>query len=730
MEEEQFSQDEKEFGESEDSRDSRDSQDSEDFEEPEDAEVNFEEIPAYAHLPPLDPWRKVRRELIKAVNLSRQEEAVGLETVYIDWLATEGCHDYTKLVLEDEEDEDQLLKMLSDSKAVGEMKVCTALTLLEEDVSEPKHLVEPFLDAHGLLMELNREMILDEGNTHVGIGLGVRDMRLCLVYAFSSKKVEVTAIQKAEGCIEVKGEVTASEFGVYVGRLVDSSMKEIAIVGPSEMSYEPNSKEFTIKIPSNTEIEYDDEGYGKNFLEVYIRANPDTIPYGKTSDSKVSIKHVELAERRRLEHYPDPRHQYEEAKIEERKALLEEQKRNYEEDLKKKEEEEAAKRQETREQQRKELMEQEKLRKVENEVPQSANTSHRQKDSSVEQQPSAPKSPEQESQQQSDDSLKSESEEEVFYGNQKQDLIDSILQNQEIQRSLKQENQEMEKRIVAIRRNLGNIQDKSSEDSMTMHKYLNTLANVHQVKQKMNELTETYENWAQVYQENIKEKQERCNEIQQYLKDFKKEVAKQAEYSRTGKPIPQRVVDSWEESESQRESELQQVRINNITLKSKLVKLENEGKTKEELAEGLHLIDYEQLKIEKQTLNDKIEERNEELHKLRKKIETTVQMLTHTKEKLKFITAEKKVLKERRDKKARKLETGRNQLNSLKKRLETIRADLQKHRQETGIVNSNQLDSDLAKRKKYVEDLKETLISYEKQFTQMQETIASAKALE
>ena len=31
----------------------------------------------------------------------------------------------------------------------------------------------------------------------------------------------------------------------------------------------------------------------------------------------------------------------------------------------------------------------------------------------------------------------------------------------------------------------------------------------------------------------------------------------------------------------------------------------------EELAEGLHLIDFEQLKIENQTYNEKIEERNE-----------------------------------------------------------------------------------------------------------------------
>jgi histone deacetylase 6 len=45
------------------------------------------------------------------------------------------------------------------------------------------------------------------------------------------------------------------------------------------------------------------------------------------------------------------------------------------------------------------------------------------------------------------------------------------------------------------------------------------------------------------------------------------------------------------------------------------------------LSEGLHLIDFEQLKIENQSLNEKIEERNEELLKLRKKTTTTVQVI-------------------------------------------------------------------------------------------------------
>ena len=63
--------------------------------------------------------------------------------------------------------------------------------------------------------------------------------------------------------------------------------------------------------------------------------------------------------------------------------------------------------------------------------------------------------------------------------------------------------------------------------------------------------------------------------------------------------------------ENRKEAEVVNVRLENIKLRNKLRKKEMALKSKEELAEGLHLIDFEQLKIENQTYNEKIEERNE-----------------------------------------------------------------------------------------------------------------------
>ncbi|CAF5040610.1 unnamed protein product, partial [Rotaria magnacalcarata] len=100
-------------------------------------------------------------------------------------------------------------------------------------------------------------------------------------------------------------------------------------------------------------------------------------------------------------------------------------------------------------------------------------------------------------------------------------------------------------------------------------------------------------------------------------------------------------VDTYLTSLREKEEELIKTRHENIRLKNQLKKRELQLKSKEELAEGLHMIDFEQLKIENQTYSEKIEERNEELMKLRKKISTTVQILSHIKEKLHFVNEQR-----------------------------------------------------------------------------------------
>ncbi len=119
--------------------------------------------------------------------------------------------------------------------------------------------------------------------------------------------------------------------------------------------------------------------------------------------------------------------------------------------------------------------------------------------------------------------------------------------------------------------------------------------------------------------------------------EYKKETCLMAVTSRSGKKLTAQELDEYHSWEEQKEVEVIAVRLENIKLQNKITKLEGLVRKKEQLAEGLHMIDFEQLKINNVDLNEKIEERNEDILKLRRKVTSTVQVLTHVKEKLQFL---------------------------------------------------------------------------------------------
>merc|ERR1712072_611526 len=159
---------------------------------------------------------------------------------------------------------------------------------------------------------------------------------------------------------------------------------------------------------------------------------------------------------------------------------------------------------------------------------------------------------------------------------------------------------------------------------------------------------------------------------------------------------------SFETAEAAKDAEVERVRLSNINRRNFLRKLETTLRQKEKLADGLHLIDFEQLKIENQTLNEKIEERNEELLKLRKKTTTTVQVLTHLKEKLQFVQAENQVLKHDLADLEIELTNKRDVLTQFKRERDGLRAGNTAARQQRGLVSSEDLLLDFEKRRQNI----------------------------
>merc|ERR1712014_535609 len=178
--------------------------------------------------------------------------------------------------------------------------------------------------------------------------------------------------------------------------------------------------------------------------------------------------------------------------------------------------------------------------------------------------------------------------------------------------------------------------EKQSEGKVTEHKYQNMLQNVHSVRLNLRLQQVKAARMSEELKNQLETKRQKAIECRDSFQEFKRQVAQHAEYARTGKKIPEKIIQEVEEFELDKDAEVEEVRGSNISLKNRLAKLEQALK-KDELAENLHVIDFEQLKIENQTLNEKIEERNDELHKLRKKTIVTVQIITHMREKVEFV---------------------------------------------------------------------------------------------
>ncbi|MBN3300670.1 CCD96 protein, partial [Amia calva] len=218
------------------------------------------------------------------------------------------------------------------------------------------------------------------------------------------------------------------------------------------------------------------------------------------------------------------------------------------------------------------------------------------------------------------------------------------------------------------------------------------------------------------YQQQIEDlraqSQEKVAQVDSEWKAFvgiKKDVAVLVLSRQLGKQAALSQVEQNQANEQRKEKELVQVRVENIKLMNKTRKLEAMLKAKEELAEGLHLIDFEQLKIENQTYNEKIEERNEELMKLRKKITSTVQVLTHVKEKLQFVQVENQAKKAQLTETQALVANKRDILTRTKRARDNLRIDNLKMRQQCGLRGNETLLRDFEEKVDVSEVLRQRL---------------------
>mmetsp|Transcript_17132 Transcript_17132/g.44529 ORF Transcript_17132/g.44529 Transcript_17132/m.44529 type:complete len:938 (+) Transcript_17132:131-2944(+) len=314
-------------------------------------------------------------------------------------------------------------------------------------------------------------------------------------------------------------------------------------------------------------------------------------------------------------------------------------------------------------------------------------------------------------------------------------LRNKLKQAEERREEVSAKNSELQRKIVTILASQKRVNDTNApkvdkDADVPNHEsekqYSDTLNSILDAHSKFKYMCAEFDRVAMDLQKRLDDKEAKASDIAESFSEFKAEIALQAEHSRTGKPIAKRTVQMFQEQEGLKDQEAVKVRLRNINLRMILRKLELSLRAKEQLAEGLHLIDFEQLKIENQTLNEKIEERNEELHKLRKKNTSNVQVLTHIKEKLQFVSAENSVTRDSLASLDSELSKERDLLTKAKREKEALRAENAALKQKQGFTNSDLLVVDFESRKQELISMREKIADLKQRYSLLASVVERA----
>jgi len=149
------------------------------------------------------------------------------------------------------------------------------------------------------------------------------------------------------------------------------------------------------------------------------------------------------------------------------------------------------------------------------------------------------------------------------------------------------------------------------------------------------------------------------------------------------------------------------------------VRTQSRGAPSSETGQRMSKVDIEQLKVENQTLAEKIEERNEELLRLRRRTVSTLQILAHVREKRHFLLNQVQGLKRELvalDDRTCKL---RDQLTSLKNGRITLRKQAEDSKDSTGLSGNPALLHDYRMREDRVVTLHEEVARAKERYDEL-----------
>ena len=594
----------------------------------------------------LPPERKIRYRLFKFINRMRDE--CHMIPYGIDLLANNLAMLYANYLLTNPENEDELKTMANALNIKADYKVSTLDSFIDSDNAHPDNnqmkkymeFADEFYDVQATLIEFEQhcDNILSNRYNKVGIGMALNDMKVVVVDVFLRREVTIDScsINLESGNIIIKGQLTDEQYGAYALRLVSPTNPNKTIISISPQHITPANvpnkiRPFTAIFNNVEKILEDPEP--KN-IEIYIRVKPDLIPYNKIFSDKIRFEDLTLGAVIPLLPFPSTTEKKEEKRQDLKDAKIAKDNMLLLADYEKRKEEEKKRRMKI---DGYAYANKGEMDEIQEEVDEEVSSSKEEES--------------QKSESRKSKTLKSKDElsEELGVSGEKSDNYEKEINDLEEKiEALKEDNEYYQRRINLVfefRKKEGreeknfykesNINESTYADSLTSTAGLYNDLNIH--KRKLDQDL-------QRYQKSIEEQEKRKQDVYEILMKYKEELLDNAE-TRKGTKIPRAEIENWLGREKQLEDTLRNLRIQSFTKSLEMNRLKKELKKMEDYFEGLHIIDFEQLKIENNTLTEKIEDRNEEIHKIRIKINDTVQALAHLQEKSKFISSENEVKK-------------------------------------------------------------------------------------
>ena len=186
-----------------------------------------------------------------------------------------------------------------------------------------------------------------------------------------------------------------------------------------------------------------------------------------------------------------------------------------------------------------------------------------------------------------------------------------------------------------------------------------TQAEQDRLKQEREKGEKVVEDARDLVRATIEEAQNRSKEVKMELAYFKREVAADREVS------AEKILKYFADRPVQKELFIRRMKDKIATLQQSINKAKTQLQQREDVGEAFHTIDFDQLKIENQQFNERIEQKNEELVELKGTTTRTVQALNSLTDKLNALIAEQQRLRST-------LKQKQDHVTKLTKEIETV----------------------------------------------------------